>query len=62
MKLKVIAQHYDLAPGTIVYKLGMSLPEAAQTGVDHYLVSLTEGFKGDGDLRTIPVTKTEPAQ
>jgi hypothetical protein len=50
-KFKLIAQHYDMVPGTIVYKLWISI------GNDVYTVN--PDMPGEPHLRIIPAEKLE---
>lgn len=57
MKFKLRSQHYDMAPGTIVYGVGPAIPHPGQA--QSLLVTLKEGDKTEGALRIVPVIKLE---
>ena len=59
MKYKIKTQHYDMLPGTIVYKTGVSGPETAIYGVPYFIVTEIEGDTTEGCLRIIPEHKLE---
>lgn len=56
---KVKTQHYDMKPGTVVYKAGESKAETSMYGVPYFLVTEIEGDKTEGSLRVIPEYKLE---
>ena len=59
MMYKVKTQHYDMLPGTVVYKVGVSGPETQMYSVEYFLVTEIEGDKSEGSLRVIPEHKLE---
>ena len=59
MKYRVTHQHYDMKPGTVWYKVGVSGPETNMYGTEYFLVTEIEGDKSEGSLRVIPKSKLE---
>jgi hypothetical protein len=59
MKHTVKSPHYDMLPGTVVYKVGISSAETSMYGVPYFLVTEIEGDKSEGALRVIPEYKLE---
>ena len=56
---KVKTQHYDMKPGTVVYKVGISSSETKMHSTTYFLVTEKEGDKTEGALRVIPEYKLE---
>jgi hypothetical protein len=59
MKYRVKSQHYDMLPGTVVYKTGVSDSDTRLYGVEYFLVTEIEGDTSEGSLRVIPKSKLE---
>lgn len=59
MTYRVTAQHYDIVPGTVVYKAGVSVADTNMFGTPYFLVTEIEGDKTEGALRVIPEYKLE---
>jgi len=59
MKYRVILQHYDIKPESIVYKVGESKAETEMYGVPYILVTEVEGDTSEGMIRVIPEHKLE---
>jgi len=59
MMYKVKTQHYDIVPGTVVYKAGVSQADTNMYGSTYFLVTEIEGDKTEGSLRVIPEYKLE---
>jgi len=54
MMYKVKQQHYDMLPGTVVYKTGVSDSDTRLYGVEYFLVTEIEGDTSDGSLASYP--------
>ena len=59
MMYKVKAQHYDILPDTVVYKVGVSVADTNMFSTPYFLVTEKEGDNSEGALRVIPEYKLE---
>ncbi len=57
MKYKLTAQHYDMAPGTVLYSVTNVLYSATKPGPD--LFTVKEGDYTGPYLRIVPAEKVE---
>jgi len=57
MKYQLTAQHYDMAPGTVVYSVPNVMYSATKPGPD--LFTIREGEFQEPYLRIVPAEKVE---